>query len=181
MTARLSSLGRHKLRPPQPPRRIRARRRNQSGVALIEVIMAVAFFGMAALGLLRALTAMSQAANNAKMELRMTAVLESTLTQFARQPKIEETARPIVSEPDESGVWTETTILEMNEKNGNLLQTDESEQGGRQPLQQMYHIRVTAYWELGGQRGEETAETFRYGPLFQQTGAQPAAGQPSGG
>jgi type II secretory pathway pseudopilin PulG len=148
------------------------RRGRRAGIALIEVILAVAFFGMAALGLLRALTAMSQAANYAKMQLRMTAVLESTLTQFARQPKIEETARPIISEPDESGVWTETQILEMNEKNGNQLMTDESEQGGRQPLQQMYHIIVTAFWELGDQRGEETAETYRYGPLFQQAGAQ---------
>lgn len=169
------------LRPSRRNGRAATRRRGQAGVALIEVIMAVAFFGMAALGLLRALTAMSQAANNAKMELRMTAVLESTLTQFARQPKIEETARAIVSEPDESGVWTETRILEMNEKNGNLLQTDESEQGGRQQLQQMYHITVTAYWELGGQRGEETAETYRYGPLFQQTGGQQGGGQPAGG
>ena len=33
---------------------------------------------------------------------------------------------------------------------------------------QMFQIIVTAYWELGGQRGEETAETFRYAPLFQQ-------------
>jgi len=147
-------------------------RSGQSGVALIEVILAVALFGMAALGLLRALTAMSQAANSARIELRMMAVLQSTLTQFARQSKIEETDRAIVSEPDESGVWTETRIIEMNEKNGNLLETDESEQGGRQPLQQMYHIIVTAYWELGGQRGEETAETFRYGPLFQQAGGQ---------
>jgi type II secretory pathway pseudopilin PulG len=149
-----------------------SRRGREAGVALIEVILAVALFGMAALGLLRALTSMSQAANNAKMELRMMSVLESTLTQFARQPKIEESAKPIISEPDESGVWTETRITEMNEKNGNLLQTDESEQGGRQPLQQMFHIVVTAYWEFGGQRGEETAETFRYGPLFQQAGAQ---------
>jgi type II secretory pathway pseudopilin PulG len=140
-------------------------RQAQAGVALIEVILAVALFGMAALGLLRALTYMSQASNSAKMELRM---MQSTLTQFARQPKIEETARPIVSEPDESGVWTETRILEMNEKNGNLLQTDEGEEGGREPLTQMFQIIVTAYWELGGQRGEETAETFRYAPLFQQ-------------
>ena len=143
-------------------------RQAQAGVALIEVILAVAHFGMAALGLLRALTYMSQASNSAKMELRMMAVLQSTLTQFARQPKIEETARPIVSEPDESGVWTETRIVEMNEKNGNLLQTDEGEEGGREPLTQMFQIIVTAYWELGGQRGEETAETFRYAPLFQQ-------------
>ena len=143
----------------------------ESGVALIEVILAVAFFGMAALGLLRALTIMSQAANNAKMELRMAAVLESALTQYARQPQIEPTDKPIISEPDESGVWTETRILEMNEKNGNLLQTDESEQGGRQPLEQMYHIMVTAHWEFGGIRGEQTAETYRYGPLFQQTTA----------
>gem|GEM_PF-316707 len=147
-------------------------RRHQAGVALVEVILAVALFGMAALGLLRALTAMSQASNNARIELRMMAVLQSTLTQFARQPKIEESERPIISEPDESGVWTETRITEMNEKNGNLLQTDESEQGGRQPLTQMFHIVVTAYWELGGQRGEETAETFRYAPLFQQAAGQ---------
>lgn len=165
---------------PRPVRSGAVVRRRERGIALIEVIMAVAFFGMAALGLLRALTAMSQAANNAKMELRMTAVLESTLTQFARQPKIEETAKPIISEPDESGVWTTTTITEMNEKNGNLLQTDESEQGGRQQLQQMYHIVVIAHWEAGGQQGEETAETYRYGPLFQQTGTQPTGGQPSG-
>lgn len=155
----------------------RGRFSRESGVALIEVIMAVAFFGMAALGLLRALTAMSQAANNAKMELRMAAVLESTLTQYARQPQIEPTDKPIISEPDESGVWTETQILEMNEKNGNLLQTDESEQGGRQPLEQMYHVIVIAHWEFGGIRGEQTAETYRYGPLFQQTAATPTTTQ----
>ncbi len=153
---------------------LRGRRAGEAGVALIEVILAVALFGMAALGLLRALTTMAQAANTAKVELRMVSVLESTLTQFARQPRLEETARPITSEQDETGVWTETTILEMNEKNGNLLQTDEGEQGGRQPLQQMYHIIVRAYWELGTQRAEAMAEMFRYGPLFQQVGAQAA-------
>lgn len=158
---------------PAPARQpVRAARRRQAGVALIEVILAVALFGMAALGLLRALTTMSRAANNAKMELRMMAVLQSTLTQHARKPDIEETTRPIVSEPDESGVWTETTILEMNEKNRNFLETDESETGGRQQLQQMFHITVTAFWELGGERGEETAETFRYGPLFQTQNSQ---------
>jgi type II secretory pathway pseudopilin PulG len=139
-------------------------------VALIEVILALTLFSVAAVSLLRALTILSQAANSAKIELRMMAVLQSTLTQYARQPKIEETQRPLISEPDELGVWTETRIEEMNEKNRNLLQTDESEQGGRQPLQQMFHIQVTAFWELGGQRSESSADTYRYAQLFRTQG-----------
>ncbi len=58
-----------------------------AGVALIEVLLAVSLFGMAALGLLRALTSLTLVANEALMEQRMTAVLQSTLTQYHRQPK----------------------------------------------------------------------------------------------
>ncbi len=151
---------------------LRPHRRAPAGVALIEVILAVSLFGLAALGLLRALTSLSQVANEALMEQRMMAVLQSTLTQYHRQPKIEETQRPITTEPDELGVWTETVITEMTEKNRNLLETDQSEQGGRQPLQQMFHIVVTARWELGGQGGETTADTYRYAPLFSQQAGQ---------
>jgi type II secretory pathway pseudopilin PulG len=153
--------------------KVAGHQRRAGGVALIEVILALALFSTAAISLLRALTVLSQAANNAKVEMRMMAVLQSTLTQYARQPTIEETLRPIISEPDELGVWTETTILEMNEKNRNLLQTDEGEQGGRQQLQQMYHIMVTAYWELGTQRSESSAETYRYAQLFRSQSQTP--------
>lgn len=141
----------------------------QAGVLLVEVLLALALFGMAALALMKALTMVSQAANEAKMEMRMVAVLQSTLTQYSRMTRIEETDRPIVSEPDELGVWTETIIREMTEQNGELLQTDESERGTRQPLQQMYHIIVTAYWEMEGQEGQMTANTYRYAPLYRPT------------
>lgn len=137
-----------------------------AGVALIEVLLAVSLFGMAALGLLRALTSLTLVANEALMEQRMTAVLQSTLTQYHRQPKIEETDRPIITEPDEMGIWTETIITEMNEANGLLLETDESERGTRQPLRQMFCITVIARWQIGEHGGEAVAETYRYAPLF---------------
>ncbi len=132
----------------------------------MEVLMAVALIGIAAVPMLRALTAVAQTANTAKVELRMMSVLQSTLTQYSRQSQIQPTDRPMVSEPDEMGVWTETVIEEMNEKNGEQLWTDESEQGGRQQLQQMYHIKVTAHFEVEGQRAEAYADTYRYGPLY---------------
>jgi len=138
------------------------------GLALIEVLLAVSLFGLAALGLLRALTMMAQAANNAKMEIRMMSVLQSALTQYARTSRIEATERPIISEPDELGVWTETRIEEMSEGNGTQLFTDPSEQGGKQPLQQMFHVIVTAHWEMEGGKGETTADTYRYAPLYRQ-------------
>lgn len=141
-------------------------RAREAGVLLIEVLLALALFGMAALSLMRALTMVSQAATNATMEMRMISVLQSTLTQYSRMARIEETDRPIVSEPDEMGVWTETVIREMTEENGELLQTDESERGGRQPLQQMFHVTVTAFWEMEGQEGEMSADTYRYAPLY---------------
>ncbi|MGI8603138.1 MAG: type IV pilus modification PilV family protein [Verrucomicrobiales bacterium] len=148
------------------------RSQREAGVLLIEVLLAVMLFGLAALGLMKALNAASQAANASKMDLRMLATLQSTLTQYSRTTRVEETQRPIVSEPDELGVWTETVIREMNEKNGELLQTDESPQGGRQQLQQMFHIIVTAYWEADGQKGEMSADTYRYAPLYRPTQTQ---------
>jgi hypothetical protein len=129
-------------------------------------------FGLAALGLMKALTAMSQAANASKMDLQMIGVLQSTLTQYSRMANIEETQRPMVTEPDEFGVWTETEIREMNEKNGLMLQTDDGQQGGRQPLQQMFHVVVTAFWEADGQRGQMSADTYRYAPLYRPTQTQ---------
>jgi type II secretory pathway pseudopilin PulG len=146
--------------------------RGEHGVLLIEVMLAILLFGLAALGLMKALTVTSQAANASKMDLLMTAVLQSTLTQYSRMANIEETQRSIVTEPDDYGVWTETEIHEMNEKNGQLLQTDEGQQGGRQPLQQMFHVIVTAYWETAGQRGQMTADTYRYAPLYRPVQTQ---------
>ena len=140
------------------------------GATVFEVLLALSLFGLVALPLLKALTAMSETANQAKIELRMMSVLQSTLTQYARTPRIEPTERPIMSEPDDIGVWTETHIDEMNERTGKQLYTDESERGGRQPLQQMYHIRVIAHWEYEGERVESAADTYRYGPLYRPTG-----------
>jgi type II secretory pathway pseudopilin PulG len=143
------------------------------GFMLIEVLLAISIFGLAALGLMRALTYTATAANDSKLDLRMMSLLQSTMTQYSRANQIEETERPIVTEPDELGVWTEVTIQEMNEKNGNELKTSEKNQNGAQPLQNMFLITVTAHYELeNGDKGEISADTIRFAPLYRPTNAQ---------
>ena len=150
---------------------------------LMEVIIALAIFSLAALPMLRALTLTARIANESQMDLHMMGVLESQLTLHARDPKIREIKegdKEGITEPDELGVWTETVITEMTDKNGELLETDESAQGGKQQLQQMFHVIVTAHYERDGQKGDLSADTYRYAPLYRQqqtTGAQPITTQ----
>jgi hypothetical protein len=45
----------------------------------------------------------------------------------------------------------------------------------------MYRIRVTGFYDNFGQAGEMSAETLRYGRLYQTTGTGGAAAPPAGG
>jgi Tfp pilus assembly protein PilV len=136
------------------------------GMILLEVLFAIALFGMGALALSRALAMSAQASVESQMDLRMIEKLQSALTYYSKLNRVEPTRTPIQTDPDLNGVWTETQIIEMTERDYPNLKT---EQG--QVLAQMFHIMVTAKWERDGQRGEITAETYRYAPLYrQQTG-----------
>ncbi len=131
-----------------------------SAFILMEVIFAILFFGFAALSLTRALSSVAQLANASKMDIRMIQRLQSTLTLYSKMSRVEETKQPITSPPDELGVVTETVITELR---------DQFENEDGQKLQQMFLIRVTAYFENDGGKGTMSSETLRYAPLYRTT------------
>jgi hypothetical protein len=145
------------------------KRSRKSAMVIMEVLVALGVFGLAALGLIKALAVAAQTAVVSQLELRMILRLQSTLTEYSKIARIEEGKWQ--SDPDELGVWTETEVV--------LLEDILNSEG--QPLNEMYRIRVTGYYDNFGQTGEMAAETLRYARLYQATGAGGAGGAPAGG
>ena len=135
------------------------------GMILMELIMAIAIFGMVALGLMRALSIGAQTAVVGQLELRMLLRLQSTLTEYSKLQRLEEGT--FDSDPDELGVITRTEIVKL----------DKMMNAENQELQDMFHIIVRAEYDNFGTKGEMIADTYRYARLYQpQTGAPAAPG-----
>ncbi len=130
---------------------------------LMEMVMALAIFGLAAVGLMRALTIGAQTAIVGQQELRMLLRLQSTLTEFSKTQTIKEDV--ITSDPDELGVITRTEIVKLEK-----LETKDG-----QLLQDMFHIIVRAEYDDFGSKGEMVADTYRYARLYQPVTGAPAA------
>lgn len=132
---------------PQPP----ARR----GFLLLEVVLALAVFGLAATGFAVALNRMAETAAAAQRELRITRVLESTLDEYLSLPTLEEGLTSFRLEDAGIDLDTEIEILDaLENENGQLLQ-------------EMFRITVTAIWFDRGSWQERSVETWRYGRLYQ--------------
>jgi len=127
----------------------------KSGFLLLEMVLALAVFGMAATGFTVALNRMAATASLAQSELRITRILDSALEETLSLPAIEESSDTI--EIGETGVELETNIERIED----LL----NEEG--QQLQDMFRIRITARWAENGQAQERSAETWRYGMMYQ--------------
>lgn len=121
---------------------------------MMEVLMAIGFFGMAAVGLTRAIALSAEAANRTQVELSMLNKLQSALTEAHKTPQLEEEA--FVSDPDVMGVSIKTEFLPIEEM--------ENEDG--QILQNMWLVRCTAFWERNGEETQMVAETFRFAPMY---------------
>jgi type II secretory pathway pseudopilin PulG len=134
------------ISPLQPARR---------GFLLLEVVLALAVFGMAATGFAVALNRMSKAASLAQSELRITRVLESALDETLSLPVLEEGVTN--STVGKTGIELDTTI--------ELLKDLQNEEG--QPLQEMFLIKVEARWFENGQWQERAVDTWRYGRMYQ--------------
>ena len=152
--------------PPGRPRR---------GLVIIEVLVSLLIFGMAAVGLMEAITASAKTAVSAQQELRMLLRLQSRLTEVSKFPDIAKLydSPPRASDPDEFGVWTSVEI----EKLENLTTAQD-----KQEVKDMYRITVTAHYDSYGQEGEVTAETVRYARLYSTRGgatATPATPNPA--
>lgn len=132
--------------PPHRPKR---------GFLLLEMILALAVFGIAATGFAVALKRMADAASLAQSELRITRILDSALDETLSLPVLEEGVT--TTSVGETGIELDTTI--------SLLEELQNEEG--QLLQEMFLINVTAKWFASGQWNDRSVETWRYGRMYQ--------------
>ncbi len=125
-----------------------------AGFVLLEVIMAMALFGIVGVALTRALDAIAQNALDSRKEVKLLRTLESYLTEASKAVEFEEGVEPL--EEDENGVFyeREIAILELENYDGQILD-------------RMWHIIIRATWEKGDNQYEEIAETYRYEPMYQ--------------
>ena len=129
--------------------------RPRRGFLLLEMVLALAVFGIAATGFAVALHKMAEAATLAQSELRITGVLDSALEETLSLPVLEEGETS--STVGETGIELETIIKLMDDL--------ENEDG--QVLQEMYSIQINARWVSNGAWQERSVDTWRYGRMYQ--------------
>jgi type II secretory pathway pseudopilin PulG len=129
------------------------------GFLMMEVILAIGIFAIAATGFAVALARTSDAAALAQRRMQITRILDSALREAVSLPTLEEgtTTIALSEEIGGAGVEVDTTIQIL----------DELENQDGQLLQQMFRIEVAANWYENGEWKNEIAETWRYGRLYQ--------------
>ena len=133
-------------------------RRPRRGFLLLEVLLALGVFGIAATGFAIALDRTADLAALAQRKVKITRLLESALAEAMSYPVLEEGVTSVaVEEMVEADLTIDTTI--------ELLPEIENEDG--QLLQEMYRIEVRAIWWDNAERQEQVAETWRYSRLYQ--------------
>jgi prepilin-type N-terminal cleavage/methylation domain-containing protein len=123
------------------------------GFLLLEMVLALAVFGIAATGFAVALRQMAYAAQLAQSELQITRVLDSALDETVSVPTLEEGE----TGSNVGDIELNTTIKLMEE----LMNED------GQPLDQMYLIQIQARWFSNGEWKERSVETWRNGKMYQ--------------
>ena len=122
---------------------------------LLEMLLALAVFGMAATGFTVALNRMAAAASIAQSELRITRILDSALDETLFLPVIEEGIT--TTQVGKTGIELETEVK--------LLDDLENSEG--QMLQEMYCLKITAKWFENRAWQERSVETWRYSRMYQ--------------
>ncbi len=136
----------------------KTRRPRRRGFLLLEVLLALGVFGIAATGFAMALDRTADLATLAQRKVKITRLLESALAEAMSYPVLEEGVTSVaVEEMVEADLQIDTTI--------ELLPEIENEDG--QLLQEMYRIEVRAVWWDNAERQEQVAETWRYSRLYQ--------------
>ncbi len=127
----------------------------RNGFLLLEVVLALGVFAIAATGMAVAFHRMAESASLAQTEMRITRILDSALTEQLSFPTLEEgvTQIPVEGTDIELDVVIEP-IEDLENQDGELLQ-------------QMYHIEITANWFANGAWQSRSAETWRYNLMYQ--------------
>ncbi len=133
--------------PNRPPKK--------TGFLLLEVVLALGIFAIAATGMAVAFHRMAESASLAQTEMRITRILDSALTEQLSFPTLEEgvTQIPVEGTDIELDVVIEP-IEDLENQDGQLLQ-------------EMFHIEITANWFANGAWQSRSAETWRYNLMYQ--------------
>jgi type II secretory pathway pseudopilin PulG len=129
-------------------------RHRGSGFLLLEMILALGIFSIAATGFIVALQRMSKVASYAQSELKITRVLESSLNEVMAMSTLEAGEVDI---ENGSGIAIHRLI--------EPVEGLENQEGLE--LSEIYRIRITARWYDNNNLQERSAETWRYGPMYQ--------------
>lgn len=132
------------------------RARSARGYLLLEVVLAMGIFALAATGYTVALQKAADASDMAAREMQITRILQSALDEAISVPNLEEGEMPPqkLEERDIEIVTIYEKMEEMENQDGQLLQD-------------MWRITVTAYFMQGDTEMSRTAVTWRYGRLYQ--------------
>lgn len=132
------------------------RKRNRNGYLLLEVVLAMAIFSLAATGFTLALQKAADASDMSAREMQVTRILASAMDEAL--------AVPVLEEGEEKFFELEERQVEI----GTLYERmEEMENQDGQLLQDMWRITVTAYFMQDGVEMSRQAVTWRYGRLYQ--------------
>lgn len=132
---------------------------SRRGFLLLEMVLALGVFGIAATGFIVALHRMADVASLAQSEVRITRILDSALDETLSIPVLEE-GESSVTVPEMVGE-SEMELLTVISRIEDL----ETEDG--QLLQEMFRIEIFARWFANNDWQERKVETWRYGRMYQ--------------
>ena len=131
-------------------------RAHQAGFTLLEAVLAVLIFGMAAVALVEAINSMGQTAIKARRYAAVVSRMESLLTEFTRMPQ----------QPNTGDRSVEQTVKEDGVEYRLRMEPAKLENKDRQELNELYSVKATATWKEGSQTEEMSTETLLYPPLY---------------
>ncbi|MCW0220575.1 MAG: prepilin-type N-terminal cleavage/methylation domain-containing protein [Prosthecobacter sp.] len=124
------------------------------GMTIMEVLLALAVFSIAAMALVGTLNQIAMVSNDSERLLEIEQSLESLIDEYGKMPQIRELDEQI--KPGADGVAFRVLIQQVKD-----LQNQE----GRF-LQNTFRIQATARWDEGTGPIEIQAETYRYAGAF---------------
>lgn len=125
-------------------------------MTLLEVVLALAVFSIAALALVGTLNQIAEAASESQILLEVEQNLESLIDEYGKMPQMRELEEEI--KPGSDGVAYRVKVemvKDLRNKDGRFLQD-------------MYKITAIARWNDGGGVMELQADSMRYAVVFNQ-------------
>jgi prepilin-type N-terminal cleavage/methylation domain-containing protein len=126
----------------------------RQGMTLLEVVLALAVFSIAALALVGTLNQIAEAASESQILLEVEQNLESLIDEYGKMPQMRELEEEI--KPGSDGVAYRVkveTVKDLRNKDGRFLQD-------------MFKITAIARWNDGGVVMELQADSMRYAGAF---------------